>query len=172
MHDEQSDSFAGGACGGTCARRVFLRNGATLMASLLAVGLTAERAIAMPVGFMDALRVTKETARYPVPGRDGVTIDNDREVILVRSGGAAYAFALSCPHQNTALRWNADEGEFQCSKHHSKYRPDGAFISGRATRAMDRFALHREGAVLVVEFDRLIQRDIDPAGWAAACVTL
>jgi Rieske Fe-S protein len=78
-------------------------------------------------------------------------IDKANQVILVRWQNAVYAFALSCPHQNQALRWDAKETRFQCPKHKSKYQPDGTFISGRATRAMDRYAVRHEGDTIVVE---------------------
>jgi Rieske Fe-S protein len=84
----------------------------------------------------------------------------------------AYAFALSCPHQNTALRWADAEHEFQCPKHHSKYQPDGTFITGRATRNMDRYAISRQGGNVVVDFDTLYRDDEDPKGWTAAAVRL
>ena len=58
----------------------------------------------------------------------------------MRFQGVVYAFNLSCPHQNTALKWQPDDQRFQCPKHKSRYQPDGTFISGRATRGMDRLA--------------------------------
>jgi Rieske Fe-S protein len=91
-------------------------------------------------------------------------------VIVARAAGRVYAFALSCPHQNTALRWNDADHEFQCPKHKSHYRADGTYIEGRATRDMDRLALRREGAVLVVDVDTLYQADLNPKEWAAAVV--
>jgi Rieske Fe-S protein len=105
---------------------------------------------------------------YPIPAADGVQIDRDNQVILVRWQGAIYAFNLSCPHQNTALRWNAGDSQFQCPKHHSKYQPDGTFVSGRATRGMDRFTITRSGDNVVVDVDAMHKEDKDPAGWAAA----
>lgn len=109
-------------------------------------------------------------ARYPVPTADGVFIDKEQDVILVRWKGAVYAFARSCPHQNTALKWDADDTRFQCPKHHSKYQPDGTFISGRATRAMDRFPVKIEGAEVVVNLDTLYHQDKQPQEWSAAMV--
>jgi Rieske Fe-S protein len=111
-------------------------------------------------------------ATYPIPPQDGVQIDRDNEVILVRWQNAVYAFNLSCPHQNTALRWNEGDAQFQCPKHHSKYRPDGTFISGRATRPMDRLSLTRNGDSVVVDLNAMHKDDIDHAGWTAAVVTL
>ncbi len=50
--------------------------------------------------------------------------------------------------------------------------PDGTFISGRATRGMDRLAIKRNGDVVVVNVDVMFQQDKDLAGWTAAKVTL
>ena len=109
---------------------------------------------------------------YPIPAGDGATIDKKHQVILVRFHDVAYAFALSCPHQNTALRWLPSAGRFQCPKHKSQYRPDGGFITGRATRNMDRMPIRREGQQLVVDADHVFESDKDAAGWAAAKVPL
>jgi hypothetical protein len=49
---------------------------------------------------------------------------------------------------------------------------DGTFIEGRATRAMDRFSVRRDGATVVVDLDALHKQDADPAGWSAAFVHL
>jgi Rieske Fe-S protein len=112
------------------------------------------------------------TVRYPLPAVDGVTVDRDKDVILVRWQGAVYAFARSCPHQNTALTWLDKDTRFQCPKHKSRYQPDGTFISGRATRAMDRFSVRLEGSEVVVDLCELHQQDKHPAEWAAAAVRL
>lgn len=109
---------------------------------------------------------------YPIPATDGVQIDRDQQVILVRWQGAVYAFNLSCPHQRTALRWNEGDAQFQCPKHHSKYRPDGTFVSGRATRGMDRFSMTRSGDEIVVDVGAMHKEDQDQAGWDASVLHL
>ncbi len=109
---------------------------------------------------------------YPVPTADGVQIDRDNQVILVRWAKHIYAFNLACPHQNAALRWNAGDEEFQCPKHHSKYRPDGTFISGRATRNMDRFSVALVGNEVVVDVDAMHRDDKEPAAWMASELAL
>ena len=94
----------------------------------------------------------------------------DNEVILVRWQDAVYAFTLSCPHQNTALKWDDREHTFQCPKHHSKFTASGDYIadSGRATRNMDRLAIQREGAAaVIVDVDKVFQEDTDGPQWAA-----
>ena len=152
------------------SRRDFLREaGAAVVAALAALGAPAS-AHALAVAAVSASRVSGSRASYPVPSADGVSIDREREVILVRWEGAVYAFRLSCPHQNTALKWKEKDGRFQCPKHKSKYQPDGTFISGRATRAMDRYAVRRVGGEIVVDLDKVFLEDKDKAGWSAARV--
>jgi Rieske Fe-S protein len=151
-------------CARTCAlhdRRGFLRDAA--MASL---------AFALPVKLITAYARGADGPRYPVPATDGAQIDRDNQVILVRWQNAVYAFNLSCPHQNTALRWDGADNRFQCPKHHSRYQPDGTFIDGRATRNMDRLALRRDAEMIVVNVDAMYKSDEDKAGWAAAVVQL
>ncbi|MEP7325411.1 MAG: Rieske 2Fe-2S domain-containing protein [Gemmatimonadota bacterium] len=109
---------------------------------------------------------------YPIPALDGASIDRGNQTILVRYQSHIFVFALSCPHQNTALRWLENESRFQCPKHHSKYQPDGVFISGRATRGMDRYALRREGEAVLVDLDKLYRDDVDHDGWLAAVIPL
>jgi nitrite reductase/ring-hydroxylating ferredoxin subunit len=152
-------------------RREFIRTSLAAIAGVAAaLGLGAEQAAALTARVGTASSVTGDQATYPIPATDGVTIDRDRQVILARAQGAVYAFALSCPHQNTALRWDAHDDRFQCPKHKSRYAPDGTFQSGRATRNMDRFALRRDGGNVIVDLDTLFRSDHDAAAWTAALV--
>ena len=122
----------------------------------------------MPLRWISALASKGEEKTYPIPASDGVQIDKDNDVILARSGKSVYAFSLACPHQNTALRWDAGNNRFQCPKHKSKYRPDGTFIEGRATRSMDRYAVKLAGNNVVVDIDKPYQEDKDNAQWQQA----
>ena len=155
-------------------RREFLRAGALALASLGFLGLGSRTAGAMEVGEVSALAPKgsdgRTEKRYPIPTVDGASIDKDNDVIVARVAGKVYAFALSCPHQNTALRWNADEKLFTCPKHKSHYHADGTFIDGRSTRDMDRLAVRKDGQTLVVDVDTLYQQDLNAAQWAAAFV--
>ena len=175
MSDDTIRTPAPDACAG-CAltsRRSFLLTTAGLIAAALAgLGLDAENAAALPVRSMAADRIAQTDCVYPVPQSDGVTIDRDNDVILVRYQGKVFAFSLACPHQNTALRWLQAEGRFQCPKHKSRYAPDGTFLSGRATRSMDRFALRTEGTNIVVETGRLFEQDKNTEEWTAAWVSV
>lgn len=152
-------------CAGCATRRVFLRDSLALATGVALLGAPLELLRALPGGSTHALR-------YPLPAADGASIDADNEVILVRVAGGVYAFALSCPHQNTALKALPRNGGFQCTRHKSKYRPTGEFISGRATRHMDRLAIAREGEVVVVDPATAFESDTNPAGWAAAKVAV
>jgi Rieske Fe-S protein len=154
-------------------RRAFLRRSVlAATAALISLGANPAAALAMTMDSVEGRRGGDQTVKYPVPAADGVQIDKDNQVILVRWQGLAYAFNLSCPHQNTALRWDDADHRFQCPKHHSKYRPDGVFIEGRATRGMDRLAMQRVGGDLVVDLDKMFKEDSDAAGWSAASVSL
>jgi Rieske Fe-S protein len=127
-------------------------------------------ASSMPVAFGQTIRRDGSEVTYPVPQADGAVIDLDQEVILVRWTGSIYAFNLSCPHQNTALKWQAADQRFKCPRHKSEYHPDGTFIQGRATRGMDRFAIRKSEASVVVNLEALYRNDRDAAAWAAATV--
>jgi nitrite reductase/ring-hydroxylating ferredoxin subunit len=172
MTDESPTGCTG--CAVDPDRREFLRSLSTAVASLALLGLLPRDADAGSLRAITTLAAAphdgRDEKRYPIPAADGVSIDKDNEVIVARAEGKVYAFALACPHQNTALRWNADDHQFQCPKHKSRYRDDGTFIEGRATRNMDRLPVRRDGATLVVNVDGLIQQDEHPAEWAAAFV--
>jgi len=154
-------------------RRQFLRQSLLSVASaLVAVGVSKSEALAMPFDIASGKRVGRSVMAYAIPVADGAQIDKSNDVILVRWQNALYAFDLSCPHQNTALRWEDGDHAFECPKHHSRFKPDGEYVegSGRATRNMDRFAIARDGSQVRVDLDKLYQQDSDPAAWAAATI--
>lgn len=159
-------------CALSGSRREFLRDAAAALARIAAVLGIPASAHALAVRVASALSVSGTETSYPLPKADGVTIDKEHEVILVRWEGAVYAFRLSCPHQKTALKWKEKDARFQCPKHKSKYQPDGTFISGRATRGMDRYAVRRKTGQIVVDVSRVYLEDKDEAGWRAAVVKL
>jgi len=171
IHDdcEQQDCFL------STDRRRFLRDSFLSVAgALVAVGVSKTAAFAMPMEFTSASRASGPKRSYAVPSTDGAQVDRDNDVILVRWQDAIYAFALSCPHQNTALKWDERDHGFNCPKHHSKFQPDGTYIagSGRATRNMDRYAITHEGGGIAVDVDTVYQEDTDGPQWAAALVKL
>ena len=160
-------------CDGDSDRREFLRQVTAVLAGVagwlrIGPGLLA----GLPITFASGRSSDTDEAAYPIPAEDGATIDKPREVILVRFEKAVYAFALSCPHQKTPLRWKPEATQFQCPKHKSRFQPDGSFIDGRATRNMDRYAIRREGEEVRVSLDELHREDENREEWIAAVVTL
>jgi len=152
-------------------RREFLRDAGAIAAGvLIALGVSPANAMAAPIRFVTGTRHGDEHS-YPLPAADGTQIDRDNDAIVTRYQGKVYVFSLACPHQNTALRWEQKDNEFQCPKHHSKYRPDGTFIEGRATRSMDRFAVRKDGGNVIADFNKLYQEDQDDA-WKTAFVSI
>jgi nitrite reductase/ring-hydroxylating ferredoxin subunit len=167
---ESQDRTSCAGCSGS--RRDFLRDVAGAVGGLtLLLGLSSRDAAALTLGFVRGERFGS-MLRYPVPGADSAVIDRDNEIIMVRHARRAYAFALSCPHQRTMLKWYPQDSRFQCPKHKSKYQPDGTFISGRATRGMDRLAIRLQSGELVVDPATVYREDKNAAGWKAAFVAL
>jgi nitrite reductase/ring-hydroxylating ferredoxin subunit len=173
MSDERDQSSCA-SCGTgptSSSRRLFLQLATCVTISAAALGLSATDADALPIAFVEGTPAGSEK-RYPVPAADGVSIDKVAQVIVVRYQSHVYAFNLACPHQNQMLRWLPKESRFQCPKHESKYQPNGTFMTGRATRNMDRLAVRVDGGDLMVNVDSMFQSDKDPAGWAAAAITI
>ena len=169
MNDEEMSCES---CSADSSRRDFLRDSVAAAFGALMLLSGGNTAAAASIRWVEGMRRAAGTISYAIPAADGAQIDKANEVILVRWESNVYAFALSCPHQHTALRWHEEVARFQCPKHKSKYQPDGTFISGRATRAMDRFSLKRDGAAIVVDTNALHKSDKDPSGWAASVIRL
>jgi nitrite reductase/ring-hydroxylating ferredoxin subunit len=166
--ESQSGTRQAPACDRCRSRRQFIGESVAFAAAFAAaLGVAPERAFAWSISETSGGRSGNELS-YPIPAADGVTIDRDNQVILVRNQGDVYAFNQACPHENTALKWRKNDGRFQCPRHESKYRPDGTFIEGRATRNMDRFAVRRDGDKVVVNVDVLYRSDENATEWAAA----
>ena len=149
-------------------RREFLRRGGCGLLTLAALGLGPEE-LALPVS-MAVSEASDAERRFPLPAADGVTIDRRTQIILVRLANKVYAMALACPHEHAAVKWIAKDRRFQCSKHDSRYTPEGTYTSGHATRNLDRFPVRLDGASLVVAADRVYRSDQDHAAWSAAFV--
>ncbi len=156
------------------SRRQFLRDAGTAVAALMALGASATEAMAVPVhaALAGSERAAAQQKSYSIPDADAVVIDSQESVIIARWQGSVYALSLACPHQNTALRWEAGDHQFRCPKHHSLFQPDGTRIEGRATRSMDRFAIRRDGPNVIVDLDKMYQQDTDGPAWMAAVVKM
>lgn len=165
---EVPDNCAG--CGNS-DRREFVQAAVGSVAALLGLSLFgSSEAAAQILANTSPPSGMRGVSTYAIPAADGVNIDTANDVILARAADKVYAFALQCPHQNTALRWNAKDHRFQCPKHKSRYTAAGEFLDGRATRNMDRLPIRMDGTALAVDNTREIHSDQDAAKWAAAFV--
>ena len=149
------------------SRRAFLQQGSCGLFTLAAFGLAL--ADPLPVFAIGGSSAGAERT-YPIPSGDGVNIDHSAQIIIVRYQGHTFAFALACPHENAAVKWVAKDGRFQCTKHDSRYAPDGEHTAGRATRNLDRYPVRKDGTSIIVTTDRVYRSDQDPAAWTAAAI--
>lgn len=152
------------------SRRAFLQDSACGLFTLTALGLAADSTL-LPVTVFAGTGSGAERS-YDIPAADGVTIDRNAQVMLVRYANHVYAMAMACPHENAAVKWLKKDGRFQCTKHDSQYKPDGTFITGHSTRNLDRFPIRREDAKVVVTIDRVYRADQQATAWQAAAITL
>lgn len=176
MSTSHDEPFAGSCQCETCPtttarRREFLASAGCFGMAIALLGVASPDARALPVTFIEGTQDGAER-RYPIPPTDGVSVDRDAQVIVARADGRVYVFALSCPHQNNAVKWLPTEHRFQCTKHDSQYRPDGVHTAGRATRNLDRYIIRRDGEAVLVDLHRWVQSDKDPAGWEAASIAV
>jgi nitrite reductase/ring-hydroxylating ferredoxin subunit len=155
------------------SRRDFLSNASCgIFAALLVSGVSAADALTFPIAKIAADTAQGAERIYTLPSTDGASIDQDNDVILVRSGNRVYAFSLACPHENTALNCRPQDNRFQCPLHQAKYRPDGTWMSGRSTRNMDKFSLRIEGQKAIVDTSKLYRSDQQKAEWDSAVLVL
>ncbi len=156
---------------GSTRREFLCRSGGCLAVLVAGLGLTIRDVEALPAVSGGSGQAAGEK-RYPIPPTDSVNIDREQALILVRQQGKVFALSLACPHQQAAVRWLPEDHRFQCTKHDSKYQPDGVYTSGRATRNMDRFPIRRDGEAVIVNVNLVFRSDQDPGGWASAIVTV
>ena len=142
-------------------RREFLRAGGCFLLGFAG----------LPVFEVDSTGAATEK-RFQIPAADSVNIDRQSQTILVRYQNSIFAFALACPHEHAAVKWLPKDRRFQCSKHDSQYQSNGTYTAGKATRNLDRFAIRREDAFIVVDLQHWFESDKNPSGWASAVVPL
>jgi nitrite reductase/ring-hydroxylating ferredoxin subunit len=154
-------------------RREFLQSAGCFGVAVAICGLSEmSRSLeALPVFSVEGVQSGGER-RYSIPAADSVNIDHGAQLIVARASGHVFVFALSCPHENNAVKWVAKDHRFQCTKHDSQYQADGVHTAGRATRNLDRYVIRRDGDAVVVDLHRWIQSDKDPAAWAAATLAV
>ena len=154
-------------------RRDFLNYAScTILGALIASGISAADVLNFPIIEITAEAAPGTERAYPLPSTDGVGIDQNNDIILVRFENRFNAFCLACPHENTALHWRPQDNQFQCPQHKAKYHPDGTWMAGRPTRNMDRFALRLEGQKVIVDTSKLYRSDQQRAEWDSAVLVL
>lgn len=155
------------------SRRDFLKSTAGCLGGAAALcGLLPESLSALPVRSIAGVEAGAEQS-YPVPAADSVSVDGKKGLLLARAAGKVYAFSMTCPHEKAAVRWVAKDNRFSCTKHDSKFKPDGTYISGKsAGKALARFPIRRDGNQVFVNLDLVFRFDADRAGWEKAFVTL
>ena len=171
-HEEKRDAC--GECPVANSRRKFLRD--IGIAAAAAVGAIAAGSPALAwaaeVAEIEPLASGLMERSYALPRIDGVSVDASNEVILARWRNRVYAFSLKCPHKGAKLEWRASEERVFCPKHKARFGADGAHVSGRGSRALDRYHLRRAGGEIVVEVGRLYRADRNRAEWEAAVIEL
>ena len=174
MANHSVDGRVAHGCGVGCGatRRAFLIQVPGAVLAAMVAGDAAKAEAMYPVIEMTGVAAGPSQKAYPLPAGDGVAIDKETQVILVRFQGKVIAFNLACPHENNALRWKPEVGRFQCSKHDSRYTPEGKFLDGRATRNMDRLPITRSGNSVTVDLSKIVKSDAQAAEWAAAMVVV
>lgn len=159
-------------CGRLVDRRAFLSDAALIAVALLAGLGASTRAQAQSLGVLTAEPIATGGLSYAIPPTDGAAVDVVNKVLIVRASNAADAFSLACPHRGALLVWHGDESRVYCPKHKARFTPDGTHDSGRASRSLDRHAIRREGARLVVDTSVRLRADLDTAAWNSASINL
>jgi len=159
-------------CAQSCPidRARFLRSTAlAALAGVAGAGLLADPAFA---------QVTPTQSRgavftYPLPAKEGASIDAERGVVIARVKNTVYALSVTCPHRAvTTLEWVPESREFHCPKHNAHFQPDGELIDGRPDRAMDRYAVRRAGQSITVDTSEVFQQDTAHDAWSRAAVNV
>jgi nitrite reductase/ring-hydroxylating ferredoxin subunit len=158
----------------TAGRRAFIRDMAAMVAGVLASGALASPAAALvdAAGEIGPSGTTGLLRTYAIPATDSISIDVGNDLILARWQNRLYAFSLKCPHRGTRLEWLDNERRIFCPKHKARFTPGGAHDSGRQSRDLDRYAISRQGASVVVDVGTTLRSDNDGPAWTAAAIAL
>lgn len=155
-------------------RARFLRCSAlAALAGVAGAPVLADPAFAQGVDTIAPAQSHGNVHTYALPAKEGALIDSGNGVIVARVKNTVYALSITCPHRAVAtLEWLPDAKEFHCPKHDAHFQPDGELIDGRPDRAMDRYAVRRAGATLVVDTGTVFQQDTAHDSWSRAVVTV
>jgi cytochrome b6-f complex iron-sulfur subunit len=129
-------------------------------------------AFAQTISEIEPVGATLLERAYAVPAADSVAVDTSNDVILARWQNLVYAFSIRCPHKGTRLEWRKEEKRVYCPKHKARFTANGAHVSGRGSRDLDRYAIRRDGQRIVVTLVESYRSDTEPDAWTKAVVSL
>jgi len=159
-------------CSHVVDRRAFLADASVIAMALLAQLGVSTRVQAQSLGVVTAEPIATGGLSYAIPLVDGAAADVANKILVVRANNTVYAFSLACPHRGALMVWHGDESRVYCPKHKAQFTPDGTHDRGRASRNLDRHAIRREGARLVVDTSVQLRADLDTPAWTAAVIKL
>lgn len=113
-----------------------------------------------------------ETTRtFDVPAPDAAPVlDSDARVALVRIDERVYAHSALCTHEQCVVRFDDDDGVFDCPCHGARFSTAGLVLEPPATRALDRHPVTLTGDGRV-EVDLTVRLRESDAGYDDAFVT-
>ena len=83
---------------------------------------------------------------------DGWRTLNEKVIAwVVRTGNRqVVAYSPQCTHLGCAYHWEAQQNQFVCPCHDSRFSIDGKVLQGPAPRPLDRFAVRLDGDKLLI----------------------
>jgi quinol---cytochrome c reductase iron-sulfur subunit, bacillus type len=152
--------------GTTGDRRNFLVVAIYGLGALIGLALTVPAAIYLlwpprpkkETEWVDAGRLTQLQPRMPEEvvfrrnRADGWKITSEKATawVVKLSPKDLIAFAPQCPHLGCAYHWEAQNQEFLCPCHASRFTIEGNVISGPSPRPLDRYEMKIEGDKLLL----------------------
>lgn len=76
--------------------------------------------------------------------------DGAPAVLVAPAGGKLIALSAECTHAGCEVAWRADENDFHCPCHNSKFTIDGKVISGPAKEPLPRYEVKMVGGDAIV----------------------
>lgn len=112
-------------------RRQFLRTGAAALAAAAGLGGLVSLAFLAPRDREVARRTVIIGYPEEIP-EGGIVLLPAQRLAVGRTADGWYALSTVCPHLGCLVQWLADEGQFHCPCHGSRFEPDGAVQNGPA----------------------------------------
>ena len=155
--------------GERASRRGFLTSAGGFGMLLALSSLTSGEASGLPVLLIEG-SASGDERRYPIPAADSVNVGSCRAVDRRAVAGPRFVFALSCPHQNNAVKWL--RRIIGSSARSTTRSTTGRRVHGRPFDPQPRHVIRHENDSVVVDLHRSNQFDKDPAAWAAATLAV